>query len=168
MLTKSELLAFGLDYDETAKFCLVREAKCGTRKAVGQNKKGKVVVYTPKGYAPAAAIVWTLHNGDIPEDHAVVTVGDPLDCSLSNVRLVTSEEADQLRRDRRVSTAKALVRTPNGLPRGITQSGPNGYYTASFRRNGERFHKCGRDLAELTVWILLNRDGIDITMGGKL
>ncbi|EKK4044088.1 hypothetical protein DJ481_17990 [Enterobacter hormaechei] len=165
-LTRENVIAWGYQYDESARFCITRQTGTGRRRAVGVNESGSPRTLTPAGMRKIRDLVWVLHNDEIPPGYTVVNIADSADCSLSNLELVTVEEAAERRKARRIESAKQQ-RCTTKFPRGIVESRP-GYYVASFVRQGKRTHKTGRDLDGLILWLLRERDGLDLTMGGKL
>ncbi|KGA38740.1 hypothetical protein [Pectobacterium odoriferum] len=165
-LTRDNLIAWGYEYDESAPYAIVRNFKTTGPKPVGSLKGGAAIIPLPNGDRPRAGVVsWILHNGDIPDGYTVV-LQDPTDGRIGNTDLVTLEEAKYRRKIKRISDA-TKPRKESNLPRGIVETSP-GYYVASYMRKGKRTHKAGRDLTSLTLWLLKERDGIDLTLGGLL
>ncbi|CAM6298222.1 HNH endonuclease [Citrobacter sedlakii] len=165
-LTRDNLIAWGYEYDESAPFAIVRHFKTTGPKPVGSLKNGAAVIPLPNGDRPRAGVVsWILHNGDIPDGYTVA-LQDPADGRIGNTELITKEEATERRRAARAAAASG-PRGVSTLPRGITQDS-RGYYHASFMVSGKRVSKTGRDLDSLTFWLFKERDGLDLTMGGKL
>lgn len=165
-LTRDNLIAWGYEYDESAPYAIVRHFKTTGPKPVGSLKNGAAVIPLPNGDRPRAGVVsWILHNGDIPDGYTVA-LQDPTDGRIGNTELVTLEEAKARRKAARAAAASG-PREQSTLPRGITQDS-RGYYHASFMVNGKRTHKTSRDLDSLTFWLFKERDGLDLTMGGKL
>ncbi|OHY66534.1 hypothetical protein BB778_02105 [Pluralibacter gergoviae] len=165
-LTRDNLIAWGYEYDESAPYAVVRYFKTTGPKPVGSLKNGAAVIPLPNGDRPRAGVVsWILHNGDIPDGYTVA-LQDPADGRIGNTELITTEEATERRRAARAAAASG-PRKQSNLPRGIVETSP-GYYVASFMCDGKRTHKAGRDLDSLTFWLFKERDGLDLTMGGKL
>lgn len=165
-LTRDNLIAWGYEYDESAPYAVVRYFKTTGPKPVGSLKNGAAVIPLPNGDRPRAGVVsWILHNGDIPDGYTVA-LQDPADGRIGNTELITTEEATERRRAARAAAASG-PRGVSTLPRGITQDS-RGYYRAAFMVNGKRVSKTSRDLDSLTFWLFKERDGLDLTMGGKL
>ncbi|OAE40406.1 hypothetical protein A7J58_06230 [Enterobacter cloacae] len=158
-LTQSQLIAYGFAIDERTPYGLTRKGK-----AVGRMRDGRPFCYIPGNrQADVRSIIWALANGDIPAGHVVRAVAGKTGTRAADLVLLTEAEAKARLSAVKSENAKKQNRD-NSLPTGITK-GKGGYYVASYMKQGIRFHKGGRDISELTVWLLRERDGLNIGEG---
>ena len=155
-LTQSQLIAYGYAIDDRTPYGLTRKGK-----AVGRMGNGRPLCYIPGNrQADVRSIIWTLANGDIPPGYVVRAVTGKAGTRAADLVLLTENEAKACLSAVKSENAKKQNRD-NSLPTGITK-GKGGYYVASYMKQGIRFNKGGRDISELTMWLLQNRDGLSL------
>ncbi|HAV9255137.1 TPA: hypothetical protein JLF61_001497 [Escherichia coli] len=158
ILSRAKLIAEGFTLSPSARFGILRKGN-----AVGSIQRKRPICSTYAGQCtPIADVIYTLAVGDIPEGHKVVLLNPEGPFTVDNVALLTPEEAKaRISRIRSEGAKGKRSPKPAGLPKGIMERKP-GYYVASFMRDGKRHNKAGKDISELTVWLLRERDGLSI------
>lgn len=81
-------------------------------------------VAEPNKWEPVQRLVWQEHNGPIPEDCILVFLdGDPLNCSIDNLRLVTRAENARLNQNHLRAKDPELTKTGILIAKLMTAAG---------------------------------------------